>query len=179
MPVDVRSLSLIVLAVLASHLRAALGEGAPRADPARRDVQLRADAGRRPPGSAGACRARSAPASSLAAVVAVIGWGGWALADDATALIETLPQRRAEGARRDWKARAARAAGSPIDKVQQAADELEKAADQAASEAASAARGRIGCRRRRPRARGHANAGTPARADAAPADAAATTPPRA
>ena len=28
----------------------------------------------------------------LAAVVAVIGWGGWALADEAAALIDTLPR---------------------------------------------------------------------------------------
>ena len=102
----------------------------------------------------------------LAAVVAVIGWGGWALADEATALINTLP-RVAQKVREGLEGQSRTRTGSPIDKVQEAAHELEKAADQAAAEAASAAPAASAAGEGVRRARGLANAGTPARADAA------------
>ena len=117
MPVDVRSLALIVLTVLASHLRAALGQGDPRADPARRDVQLRADAGRRHACSAGACRAPlGAGARADARSSPVIGWGRLeAVATTRRRSIETLPQvaqklrqRRREARRASRPARRSR-----------------------------------------------------------------------
>ncbi|HEV7575815.1 MAG TPA: AI-2E family transporter [Caldimonas sp.] len=75
----------------------------------------------------------------LSAIVLVIGWGAFALSDDASALIETLPQvaqkiRHALEGRQKTKP-----TGSPIEKVQQAANELEQAAQQAASEASASA----------------------------------------
>src|SRR3982751_7124424 len=69
----------------------------------------------------------------LGMIVAVLGWGTWALADQASALIETLPQV-AQKVRQALEGQRDKPAGSPIDKVQQAANELERAAQQAASQ---------------------------------------------
>jgi predicted PurR-regulated permease PerM len=74
----------------------------------------------------------------LGAVVAVIAWGGWALSDDASALVETLPQV-AQKVRQGLEGQRDKTAGSPIEKVQQAANELERAAQQTAEAAASSA----------------------------------------
>ena len=87
----------------------------------------------------------------LGAFVGVIGWGAWALSDDASALIETLP-RVAQKVRQGLDGQRGKPSTSPIDKVQQAANELEQAAQHAAAEA-SARRRNGGERRRLPRAR--------------------------
>jgi len=73
----------------------------------------------------------------LFAAIGVVGWGVWALSDDATALVETLP-RVAQKLRQGIEGERQKATGSPIDKVQQAANELEQAARQSAESAASA-----------------------------------------
>jgi len=76
----------------------------------------------------------------LSTIVLLIGWGGWRLSDDATALIETLPQV-AQKLRHAVESEPGKPTASPIEKVQQAANELEQAAQQAASEAAAASAG--------------------------------------
>jgi len=130
MPVDVRSLSLIVLAVLACI--AALHWAEALLVPILLGVMFsyaltpavdRLQRWRLP-------RAIGATVV-LGAAVAIIGWGVWALADEATALIETLP-RVAQKVRQGLEGQRQKAEGSPIDKVQQAANELEQAAQQAA-----------------------------------------------
>jgi predicted PurR-regulated permease PerM len=85
----------------------------------------------------------------VAAIVALIGWGVWSLSDDASALIETLP-RVAQKVRQGLEGQHRKPTGSPIDKVQQAANELEQAAQQAGS--ASAASTTAGRGRARPTA---------------------------
>ena len=89
----------------------------------------------------------------ISAVVTVIAWGVWALADQASALIETLPQV-AQKVRQGLEGQTRKSESSPIDKVQQAAAELEQAAQHAsvgivpasaaASAASDAARARAG-----------------------------------
>ena len=74
----------------------------------------------------------------LSTIVVVIGWGGWKLSDDATALVETLPQV-AQKLRHAVESQRGKPTASPIEKVQQAANELEQAAQQAASDASAAA----------------------------------------
>ena len=76
----------------------------------------------------------------LGAIVLVICWGGWRLSDDATALIENLPQV-AQKLRHAVEKKAGQPTASPIEKVQQAANELEQAAHQAASDASAVAAG--------------------------------------
>jgi predicted PurR-regulated permease PerM len=156
MPVDVRSLSLVVLAVLASIFALQWAKAvvvpillgvmfsyalAPVVDRLQRW---------RLPRAAGA-------GAVLVSIAALICWGVWALSDDATAFVETLPQvaqkvrQVMDGARR-------KPSGSTIDKMQQAAEEIERAADQqqAASQAvlprsgASGAGGALEARRTRP-----------------------------
>jgi len=73
----------------------------------------------------------------LSAIVVVICWGGWQLSDDATALIENLPTV-AQKMRRAIEGQRGKPTASPIEKVQQAANELEQAAQQAAAEASGA-----------------------------------------
>jgi len=136
MPVDVRSLSLIVLTVLASIYALHWAQAilvpillgvmfsyalTPLVDSLQRW---------RVPRAVGA-------GAVVSVIVLLIGWGGWALADDASALIETLPEV-AHKVRQGLEGQARKPKGSPIDKVQQAATELEQAA-QAAASAASAA----------------------------------------
>lgn len=138
MPVDVRSLSLVVLAVLASVFALQWAKAvvvpillgvifsyalAPVVDRLQRW---------RVPRAAGA-------GTVLVAIVSLVSWGVWTLSDDATSLVETLPtvaqkvRQGLEGARR-------KPSGSTIDKVQQAADEIERAAEQQAASQTAAAR---------------------------------------
>ena len=67
-----------------------------------------------------------------------IGWGAWALTDDASALIETLPQV-AQKVRHGLEGQGRKPTASTIEKVQQAANEIEQAAQQAAADASAAA----------------------------------------
>src|SRR5450755_3575320 len=83
-----------------------------------------------------------AAALLLAAIVGALGWIAFALRDDATALIESLPDT-AQKIRQTIQARQgqqARPAGA-IDRVQQAASELEKASESGAASATANARG--------------------------------------
>jgi predicted PurR-regulated permease PerM len=135
MPVDVRSLALIILAVLASiyalHWAKAilvpilLGVMFSYALTPVVDTLERWHV----PRAVGA-------GVVLSTIVLVIGWGGWKLSDDATALIENLPQV-AQKLRHAVENQPGKPAASPIEKVQQAANELEQAAQQAASEASA------------------------------------------
>jgi len=139
MPVDVRSLALIVLTVLASiyalHWAQAilvpilLGVMFSYALTPVVDTLARWHV----PRAVGATVV-------LSTIVIVIGWGGWRLSDDATALVETLPQV-AQKLRHAVENQPGKPAASPIEKVQQAANELEQAAQQAASEASAASAG--------------------------------------
>ena len=74
----------------------------------------------------------------LSTIVLVICWGGWRLSDDATALVENLPQV-AQKLRHAVENKPGQPTASTIEKVQQAANELEQAAHQAASDASAAA----------------------------------------
>jgi len=139
MPVDVRSLALIVLTVLASiyalHWAQAilvpilLGVMFSYALTPVVDTLQRWHV----PRAIGA-------SVVLGAIVLVICWGGWRLSDDATALIENLPQV-AQKLRHAVEKKAGQPTASPIEKVQQAANELEQAAHQAASDASAVAAG--------------------------------------
>jgi predicted PurR-regulated permease PerM len=137
MPVDVRSLSLIVLTVLASIYALHWAQAilvpillgvmfsyalTPLVDSLQRW---------RVPRAVGA-------GAVVGVIVMLIGWGGWALADDASALIENLPDV-AHKVRQGLEGPAHKPKGSPIDKVQQAANELEQAAQAAASAASASA----------------------------------------
>jgi predicted PurR-regulated permease PerM len=137
MPVDVRSLSLIVLTVLACIFALQWAQSVlvpillgvmfsyaltPAVDWLQR---------RRLPRAIGATLV-------LGAFVGVIGWGAWALSDDASALIETLP-RVAQKVRQGLDGQRGKPSTSPIDRVQQAANELEQAAQHAATEASAGA----------------------------------------
>jgi len=78
----------------------------------------------------------------LTAIVGALGWTAYRLGDDATALIESLPEV-AQKVRQTLQARGgsgAKQAGA-IDRVQQAATELEKAADSGAAGGATGTRG--------------------------------------
>ena len=150
MPVDVRSLSLIVLTVLVSiyalHWASAilvpilLGVMFSYALTPLVDTLQRW----RLPRAAGATLV-------LSAIVVVICWGGWQLSDDATALIENLPTV-AQKMRRAVEGQRGKPTASPIEKVQQAANELEQAAQQAAAEASAASAAGSTPGRRRPAA---------------------------
>jgi len=145
MPVDVRSLALVVLTVLASiyalHWAKAilvpilLGVMFSYALTPVVDTLERWHL----PRAIGA-------AVVLSTIVVVIGWGGWKLSDDATALIENLPVV-AQKLRHAVESPRGTPTPSPIEKVQQAANELERAAQQAASDASSAAASSAGRRR--------------------------------
>ncbi|HEX7438474.1 MAG TPA: AI-2E family transporter [Caldimonas sp.] len=83
-----------------------------------------------------------AAALLLTAIVGTLGWTVFSLRDEATALIESLPDT-AQKIRQTIQARQGqrtKPAGA-IDRVQQAATELEKASDTAAAGAAASARG--------------------------------------
>jgi len=135
MPVDVRSFSLAVLAVLAAIF--ALNWAKPILVPILLGVMFsyaltpaveRLHRWRIP-------RALAATAL-LTAILAFLGWGTWALSDDASDLIATLPQV-AQKLRRGLEGQGKNAAGATIEKMQQAANELEQAAAAAASGASA------------------------------------------
>ena len=138
MPVDVRSLSLVVVAVIASifALQWAKAILVPILLGVMFSYALTPVIDRlsrwRVPRALGA-------GVVLSAIVALISWGAWSLSDDASALIETLPQV-AQKVRRGLESAPRKPSGSTIDKVQQAANEIEQVAVQpAASGGASAA----------------------------------------
>jgi predicted PurR-regulated permease PerM len=137
MPVDVRSLSLIVLTVLACIFALQWAKSVlvpillgvmfsyaltPAVDWLQR---------RRLPRPIGATLV-------LGALIGVIGWGAWALSDDASALIETLPLV-AQKVRQGLDGERGKPSTSPIDRVQQAANELEQAAQHAPTGASAGA----------------------------------------
>jgi predicted PurR-regulated permease PerM len=135
MPVDVRSLSLAVLAVLASIF--ALQWAKPIVVPVLLGIMFsyaltpaieRLNRWRVP-------RALGASVV-LTAILAFLGWGAWAMSDDASALIATLPQV-AQKVRQGLEGQRRKAGVSPIEKMQQAANELEQAAADAAASSAS------------------------------------------
>ncbi len=138
MPVDIRSLSLVVLAMLgsvfmlhwASEVLIPLMAGvtcsyalAPLVD---RLEQIRVP---RPMGAA----------LTIIALVGSVGWGAYALSADATQFVESLPDaaqtiRQAVRARRNQPA-------TTMDKMQKAATQLEQAAKESSSSLPAAARG--------------------------------------
>ena len=135
MPVDVRSLSLAVIAVLATIF--ALNWAKPILVPillgvmfsyALTPVVERLHRWRIP-------RALAASVV-LSAILAFLGWGTWALSDDAQALVATLPEV-AQKVRRGLEGQGRNPAGATIEKMQQAANELEQAAAAAASGASA------------------------------------------
>jgi predicted PurR-regulated permease PerM len=73
----------------------------------------------------------------LAAIVFGLGWGAWSISDDANALIETLPEV-AQKLRRSMH-KPGPNSGSTIEKVQQAAAEIEQATEDSATPASSPA----------------------------------------
>ncbi len=75
----------------------------------------------------------------LAAIVSGLGWGAWSISDDANALIETLPEV-AQKLRRSMQ-KPGPNSGSTIEKVQQAAAEIEKATEESPAPASSPASG--------------------------------------
>jgi predicted PurR-regulated permease PerM len=135
MPVDVRSLSLAILAALASIF--ALQWAKPIVVPVLLGVMFsyaltpaieRLNRWRVP-------RALGASVV-LTAILAFLGWGAWALSDEASALIATLPQV-AQKVRQGLEGQRRKAGVSPIEKMQQAANELEQAATDASASSAS------------------------------------------
>jgi len=143
MPVDVRSVSLAVVAVLASVF--ALHWAQAVIVPVLLGVMFsyalapvvdRMESWRLP---------RAAGAGLLIfAIIGGLGWGAWSMSDDATALVETLPEV-AQKLRQSM--RGANHRVDPFAKVQQAATEIQSAAEESAnatapaSAAASAASG--------------------------------------
>ena len=140
LPVDIRSASLVVVAVLASLFALSWAKAVCiplllglMASYALSPVVDRAERWRIP-------RVLSA-ALLLIAIVGGLGWIGSRLSDDVSVMIETLPDA-AQKIRQVMQVRQAAApqAGA-IDKVQQAAAELEKAAESNAASAPATARG--------------------------------------
>ncbi len=139
MPVDVRSASLVVLAVIASlfALRVAAAVFIPvllglMFSYALSPIVDRLEKWRLPRGLGSAL--------VVVSVVALISWTGRSLSDDANSLIESLP-RAAEKLRHRIVERQAGAPPAAITKVQEAAAELEKVAEASASAPAAPARG--------------------------------------
>lgn len=134
MPVDVRSASLVVLAVIGSlfALRVASAVFIPvllglMFSYALSPVVDRLEKWRLPRGLGSAL--------VVAAVVSLLSWTVHSLSDDAVTLIESLP-RAAEKLREQLTRRQAGAPPAAIAKVQEAAAELEKVAEASASEPA-------------------------------------------
>jgi predicted PurR-regulated permease PerM len=136
MPVDVRNLALVVIAVIASAfaLQWARAVFIPLLlgvmfSYALTPVVDRLERWRMP---------RAAAAGLLlAAIVCGLGWGAWSISDDANALIETLPEV-AQKLRRSMH-KPGPNSGSTIEKVQQAAAEIEQAAEDSATPSSSPA----------------------------------------
>lgn len=135
MPVDIRSVSLAVLATLAAIYTLSWAKAVfiplllgVMASYALTPLVDRLERWRLP-------RAVGA-ALLLFAIVGGLGWAGYALGDDAQKLVRSLPEV-AQKLRQTVQAsrRAAPRADNPIEKVQQAASELEKAAGTTASRA--------------------------------------------
>jgi predicted PurR-regulated permease PerM len=139
MPVDVRSASLAVLAVLAGLYTLSWAKAVfipillgLMASYALTPVVDRLERWRLP--------RVFASALLLVVLVGALGWTAWSLADDATAVLESLPtaaQKLRQVLQRPQGARPKPA--TAIEKVQQAAAELEKAAEANASTAAATA----------------------------------------
>ena len=128
MPVDVRSVSLAVLAVLASLF--ALHWAKEVFIPILLGVMFSYALSRSSTGSsAGACRARSARRCCSSRSSAASAGPHGQLSDDANALIESLPDVGAAAAPAMQGDSRAAPTEAPIDKVQQAATELEQAAE--------------------------------------------------
>jgi predicted PurR-regulated permease PerM len=136
MPVDVRNVALIVIAVLASAFALQWAKAVviplllgvmfsyaltPAVNAMQRWHLPRA----------------AASGLLLTAIVAAIGWGVWSLSDEASALVESLPQV-AQKLRQTLQGQKQKPVAT-IEKVQQAATELEQAAENAATAGASAA----------------------------------------
>ncbi len=142
MPVDIRSVSLVVIATLASlfALNWAKAVIIPvllglMASYALTPIVDRFERWRIPRvlGSA----------ALLIAIVGGLGWTGYALSDDATALVESLPdiaQKFREAVQKRQHGPSSKPVGA-IDKVQQAACELEKATEASNASAAATSRG--------------------------------------
>jgi predicted PurR-regulated permease PerM len=75
----------------------------------------------------------------LAAIVSAIGWGVWSLSDEASALVESLPQV-AQKLRQTLQGQKQKPVNT-IEKVQQAATEIEQAAEGAATSSSASAAG--------------------------------------
>ena len=139
MPVDVRSMALVVLAVLAGAfaLQWAKAILVPLLLGVMFSYALTPAVDRlqrwRVPRALGA-------GALLGAIVAGIGWGAWALSDDASALVATLPEV-AQKVRHGLEGQRVKPAGSTIEKMQQAANELDQVAADGAASGASAASG--------------------------------------
>ena len=73
----------------------------------------------------------------LAAIASGLGWGAWSISDDANALIESLPEV-AQKLRRSMQ-KPGPNSGSTIAKMQQAATEIEKATEESTTSASGAA----------------------------------------
>ncbi|MEO8527023.1 MAG: AI-2E family transporter, partial [Caldimonas sp.] len=136
MPVDVRNLALVVIAVIASAfaLQWAKAVFIPLLLGVMFSYALTPLVDRlegwRLPRAAGA-------GLLLAAIVSGIGWGAWSISDDANALIETLPEV-AQKLRRSMQ-KPGPSSGSTIEKVQQAAAEIEQAAEDGATSSSNPA----------------------------------------
>ena len=134
LPVNVRSVSLAVVAVLASvfALHWAQAVIVPvllgvMVSYALAPVVDRMEAWRLP---------RAAGAGLLIfAIIGGLGWGAWSMSDDATALVETLPEV-AQKLRQSM--RGANPRIDPFAKVQQAATEIQSAAEESANASAPA-----------------------------------------
>ncbi|MEP7300996.1 MAG: AI-2E family transporter [Caldimonas sp.] len=137
-PIDVRNLALVVLAVIASvwTLQWAKAVFIPlllgvMASYALTPVVDRLERWRLPRAAASGLL--------LAAIVSGLGWGTWALSDDANAMIATLPEV-AQKLRKTLQ-KPGPSSSSAIEKVQQAATEIERGADENASPASAPASG--------------------------------------
>jgi predicted PurR-regulated permease PerM len=75
----------------------------------------------------------------LAAIVSGLGWGAWSISDDANTLIDSLPEM-AQKLRRSMQ-KPGPNSGSTIAKMQQAATEIEKATEESTTSASGAASG--------------------------------------
>lgn len=138
MPVDVRNIALVVIAVLASAfaLQWAKAIVIPLLLGVMFSYALTPTVSRlhqwRVPRAAGA-------GLVLTAIVLALGWGVWSLSDEASALIETLPEV-AQKLRQTVQGKPHKPVAT-IEKVQQAATEIEQVAEGAAGPASAAASG--------------------------------------
>ena len=128
-PIDVRSVSMIVVASLLGPVRVALGRRDRDPDPDGAAVQLRAHAAGQPASCARACRARSGAALVMIALVGGVAWGTWSLERPGQQPDRVAAQRRPEAARHAASRSSATRTPSTIDSVQKAAATLAQATD--------------------------------------------------